>query len=73
MARPRKIKEEATEELNGVPMSEVQDVIKRLNSKKPAIAGFPVLVIDPGSRVVKRIFDQADLDMHLNRGWIRNG
>ena len=73
MARPRKIKEEATEELNGVPMSEVQDVIKRLNSKKPAIAGFPVFITDPGSRVIKRIWSDSDLQMHLNRGWIRNG
>lgn len=73
MARPRKIKEEAIEEINGVPMQEVQDVIERLNSKKPADAGFPVLVMDPRSRIVKRVWSDAEIEMHLNRGWVRNG
>ena len=73
MARPRKIKEEITDTINDVPVAEVQDVIDRLNAKRPADAGFPVFITDPGSRVIKRIWSDSDLQMHLNRGWIRNG
>ena len=73
MARPRKIKEELIETINDVPIAEVQDVIDRLNSSKPADAGFPVLVMDPRSRIVKRLWDGVDLAMHLRRGWVRNG
>ena len=76
MARPRKIKEEPVTEqetINGVPVEEVEDVIARLNKKKPANAGFPVFVTDPGSSVVKRLWSDEDVKRHLARGWIHNG
>ena len=76
MGRPRKIKDDVVvtaQTINDVPVEEVEDVIARLNKPKPANAGFPVLVMDPRSRVVKRLWDGVDLAMHLRRGWVRNG
>jgi hypothetical protein len=69
MGRPRKIKEE----INGVDKTEVDAVIASFSVKIDANSGFPMLVIDPGSRIVKRIWSQEELDRHLNRGWLRNG
>ena len=76
MARPRKIKDEpvlGAQTINDVPIEEVEDVIARLNKKKPANAGFPVFVTDPGSSVVKRLWSDEDVKRHLARGWIQNG
>ena len=76
MGRPRKIKDEPVLEaqtINDVPIEEVEDVIARLNKKKPANAGFPVFVMDPGSSVVKRLWSEEEVKRHLARGWINNG
>lgn len=76
MGRPRKIKDElvlGAQTINDVPIEEVEDVIARLNKKKPANAGFPVFVTDPGSSVVKRLWSDEDVKRHLARGWIHNG
>ena len=75
MGRPRKIKDEPVEAqtINDVPVEEVEDVIARLNKKKPANAGFPVFVMDPGSSVVKRLWSEEEVKRHLARGWINNG
>lgn len=69
MGRPRKIKEE----INGVDKDEVDAVIASFSVKIDDKSGFPMLVIDPGSRIVKRIWNQEELDRHLNRGWLKNG
>lgn len=69
MGRPRKIKEE----INGVDKTEVDAVIASFSVKIDANSSFPMLVIDPGSRIVKRIWSQEELDRHLSRGWLRNG
>ena len=69
MGRPRKIKEE----INGVDKTEVDAVIASFSRKIDSKSAFPALIIDPGSRIVKRVWDQEELDRHLNRGWLRNG
>jgi len=69
MGRPRKIKEE----INGVDKTEVDAVIASFSRKIDSKSDFPALIIDPGSRIVKRIWNQEELDRHLNRGWLKNG
>ena len=74
MARPRKIQ-------NQIPLDSDEDVsvtaekIVESFSKRNAeeIAEGPFWVIDPRSRVVKRLWTQEELSLHLARGWMRNG
>lgn len=76
MGRPRKIKDDVVvtaQTINDVPVEEVEDVIARLNKPKPANAGFPVFITDPGSGVVKRLWSDAEVQRHLARGWVQNG
>lgn len=74
MARPRKIQ-------NQIPLDSDEDVsvtaekiVESFSKQKAdAIAEGPFYVIDPRSRVVKRLWTQEDLSLHLARGWMRNG
>ena len=74
MARPRKIQ-------NQIPLDSDEDVsvtaekiVESLSKQKSdAIAEGPFYVIDPRSRVVKRLWTQEELSLHLARGWMRNG
>lgn len=70
MARPRKIQ-------NQIPLDSDEDVSvtaeKIVESLSKRNDEGPFWVIDPRSRVVKRLWTQEELSLHLARGWMRNG
>lgn len=69
MGRPRKIQ-------NQIPLDSDEDVSvtaeKIIESFSKRNAEAPFYVIDPRSRVVKRLWTQEELSLHLARGWMRN-
>jgi hypothetical protein len=74
MGRPRKIQNEialdSDEDVKVVAEKIVESFAKQDAEKDDAE---PFWVIDPRSRVVKRLWTYADLSLHLARGWMRNG
>ena len=74
MGRPRKIQNEialdSAEDVKVIAEKIVESFAKQDAEKDDAE---PFWVIDPRSRVVKRLWTCADLSLHLARGWKRNG
>lgn len=63
MGRPRKIQNEVSQDSAVEPSTD--KILKEITD--------PFWVIDPRSRIVKRLWTQEDFDRHLARGWMRNG
>lgn len=70
MARPRKIQNDIVLETEEDIKAAAEKIVASLSKKSE---DEPFWVIDPRSRIVKRLWTQEDLSLHLARGWMRNG
>lgn len=73
MGRPRKIRNEIALDSDEDVKVVAEKIVESLSKPSVQSDADPFWVIDPRSRVVKRLWTQEQLSLHLARGWKRNG